>query len=59
MSSISSQPHVHSSFVPQQNMAETKQQSGADKEETDKESGIKPEDSKLSQSKRFSDNRSR
>jgi len=47
MSSISSQPHVQSSFVSQHNMAETKQQPGADKEETDKDSSIKSEDSKL------------
>jgi len=47
MSSISPQPHVQSSFVSQHNMAETKQQSGADKEETDKDSSIKSEDSKL------------
>jgi len=47
MSSISSQPHVQSSFVPQHNMAETKQQSGAEKEEIDKDSSIKSEDSKL------------
>ena len=47
MSSISAQPHVQSSFVPQHNTAETKQQPAADKEETEKDSSVKSEDPKL------------